>query len=362
MLTTTSVRPLPLHRPGVPYVHFPAYSRSQAVYIQCLSPPPLPETIARSLPTEEIAHIYKQFAVTVYDSLIAPTSTSLSSFRNVCQKLWPTFIWPAICGEAPPGGTKKWDFPRLLVRGRTLFHSDGESALLATIQPDSQVQTFDELLVQKTVPGRQADKQPTKSTTKSVPSRRSQLQPEALHPIVTQRTGKPLLTPLATLLLLCAHLSSHTPSKHDILLFSRLSTAASKHRKIRYIKRGNPGATPKKAMEDGRRKDKTKSLAPKSFGMERLLAIARAVHPEGVGNLGLREGRGKRRGREGEGWSDQVARAMGELERMRLVRREDDGQGEEGGGGKWKVNVGRDVVADMAGRQGLGVQEWELDL
>lgn len=66
-------------------------------------------------------------------------------------------------------------------------------------------------------------------------------------------------------------------------------------------------------------------------------------------------------GREAEGWSDRVARGMGELERLRLVRREGDGEG-DGGEGRWRVDVGREVVEELVGRRGLGVREWELDL
>ena len=362
ILTTACMRPLPLHRAGVPHVYFPPYTRSQAVYVQCRSVLSLPDSLHTSLDAEDIALVYKQFAITVYDSLIAPTSMSLTTFRKVCNRLWPRFIWPAVSGEVPLGKSKNWDFPRLLVRGRALFHTEGESALLDTLQAADQPWTFNDLIQHKkkleAQREGQADDTPPALPT---PSKRSQttIQTSTLYDKpCPEPTRKPLLGSLATLLLLSAHLSSHTPSKHDILLFSRLSTASSKHRKIRYIKRGNPtsSGTPKKPMEDGRRKDKTKSLAPKSFSMERLLAIARAVHPEGVGT---QVGRG--RGRGGEGWSDQVARAMGELERMRLVRREDEGH-DDGGGGKWRVNVGREVVAELAGRHGMGVQEWELEL
>ncbi|ETN36661.1 uncharacterized protein HMPREF1541_08939 [Cyphellophora europaea CBS 101466] len=358
VLTTTSVRPLALHRPGVPHIYFPAYTRSQAIHILCLEPPALPDSVAQGSRIEDLASIYKQFAITVYDALIAPTTTSLATLRKVTHRLWPRFIWPAVSGEAPPGKTKSWDFPRLLVRGRALFHSEGESALLDTLQSTDQAWTFDELLRQH----KQGPPQPEPNSNSTL-SRRSNAAPTLISDSTLTHSAKPLLTPLATLLLLASHLASHTPPKHDILLFSRLSATSSKHRKIRYIKRGNPGSgtTPKKANADNRRKDKTKSLAPKAFSMERLLAVARAVHPEGVGG-GMLAGKGKAAmGGGAEGWSDRVAQAMGELERMRLVRREDDGH-EDGGGGKWRVNVGREVVVEMSAQRGLGVQEWELDL
>ena len=371
IFTTTSPRPLPLHRAGVPYVHFPPYTRAEAVHMVTLETHPLPDNLRHGLNAEDLPKIYKQFAITVYDALIAPTTLSISLYKQVLGRLWPRFVWPAVCGEQPTGRAKVWDFSRLLIRNRTLFHGAGESALLDSLEGGGKGWGFEDLMREQ--------EQQQQSGDKSVGT------PRADQRITTATAGTqadqntPLLAPLPTLLLLATHLCSHTPSKHDILLFSRLSNSATKHRKIRYIKRGNPGTTPKKANEDGRRKDKTKSLAPKACGLERILAVGRAVSVDDINGAGTSKHRGKREKDSAQGWSDRVARAMGELERMRLVRREDGAvssgtTGGEGdgvasstsvgslGGGRWRINVGREVVEELAKRCGLGVLEWELDL
>jgi origin recognition complex subunit 5 len=326
----------------------------------------MPETLAAQPKAEDIPRIYKHFVLTVYDALVAPTSTSITTLSNVCARLWPRFIWPAISGEAPPGKASIWDFPRLLVRNRTLFHSEGEAALLDHLESTTSAPwTFDDLTRQAAQSRNSPEKQTPPATAAATAAAAAAPETNTVdQPQAPKAPAKPLLTQLPTLLLLSAYLCSHTPQKHDILLFSRLSNAGSKSRKIRYIKRGNPGTTPKKAMEDGRRKDKTKSLAPKAFSLERLLAVARAVSPEIIGGDvvgGKLKGKGRREGAS-VGWSDKAARTMAELERLRLVRREDEAMADEGGGGRWRVGVGREVVADLAVRWGLGVVEWEMDL
>ena len=85
--------------------------------------------------------------------------------------------------------------------------------------------------------------------------------------------------------------------------------------------------------------------APKSFNLERLLALLRAIHPDGVARQ--------------RGVADRVYKEMGELERLRLVVMVDDEEIE--GGGKWKVNVSREWVVQIASRHGLGVSEWEIE-
>ena len=77
-----------------------------------------------------------------------------------------------------------------------------------------------------------------------------------------------------------------------------------------------------------------------------MIAILRAVHPDGIANE--------------RGIGDRVYREMGELERMRLVVRVDDGEEGEAGG-RWRVGVGREVVVGMCGSwPGVGVEEWKL--
>ena len=77
-----------------------------------------------------------------------------------------------------------------------------------------------------------------------------------------------------------------------------------------------------------------------------MIAILRAVHPDGIANR--------------RGIADRVYREMGELQRMRLVVRVDDGEEGEAGG-RWRVGVVREVVVGLCERwPGVGVGEWEL--
>jgi hypothetical protein len=269
------------------------------------------------------------------------------------------------------GKDGKWDFARLLVRNRGLLSGKAvENVLLDTLEGGREEGwSFDDLQREHERKA-QAEKalqllsDPDDTATASAVN----VVEPTLPATITKAVSR-LLTPLTALLLLATHLASTTPSKHDILLFSRLSNTSAKHRKIRYIKRGNPGSTPKKANEDGRRKDKTKRAGPRAVGLERVLALARAVSGEVLTEKGHK------------GWSDAAMGAMGELERMRLVRRDDapatmggggEGAGESGmvsagvvgvpGGGRWKVNVGRETVQELIGGFGLGIAEWELDI
>src|SRR5208282_3702795 len=120
--------PLPLHKSGVPYIHFPPYSRSEALALINASPSQLsPNPYSKStveFDEKTLKKLYLQFTAAVYDSLIAPTSsTSLAVFRSTCEKLWPRFIWPYISGETPPGKAKSWDFARLMIQNRALFQA-----------------------------------------------------------------------------------------------------------------------------------------------------------------------------------------------------------------------------------------------
>lgn len=84
------------------------------------------------------------------------------------------------------------------------------------------------------------------------------------------------------------------------------------------------------------------------FTLERLLAITRAIHPDGVQTR--------------KSTADRVYRHLAELERLRLVV-----PASGGGAGasydeeeKWRVNVGRAWVEDMASQWGVGLAEYEV--
>ncbi|KAK1085563.1 hypothetical protein LTR48_004425 [Friedmanniomyces endolithicus] len=99
-----------LHQSGVPYIHFPAYTRAQSVHILSRNPP----DIFLELPTD----------VPDYDAENA--ARDLVSFRALCIKLWRPFVAPILAGDF---GTR--DFSRLLVAQRRLFQD--ETVLLDSI-------------------------------------------------------------------------------------------------------------------------------------------------------------------------------------------------------------------------------------
>ena len=365
-MTSSSTRPLQLHKSGVPYIYFDPYSRAEAVYLVTQCDPPMPEAESATK-QEDLKKIYIQFAITVYDSVIAATaSTSIDTFKNLCERLWPRFIWPAVSGESPPGKAKTttWDFARLLIRNRSLFQADSESALTERLKTGSEAWTFDQLQ-------RLAEKQAHENTTAisnttgpSTPSKRPSSTPETQP---SASAAPPLLKHFPTILLLSAYLSSHTPAKNDIVIFSRLSSSTKRIRK-RAPKKSifkSPSNTPRKNTTSDAGTStpsgsmtknmlgRTRTLfdlkfgAPKAFSLERVLAVMRAVHPDGFKHT--------------RSVADRVYREMGELERLRLVERV-SAEDEVEGGGRWKIGVGREVVQGMLEGWGVkgGIEEWEL--
>lgn len=359
------------------------------------APPKLfPESLSTNgggtVQVDEVAlkKLYAQFVMTVYDSLVSSTaSTSLQKFRSTCEKLWPRFIWPMVSGESPQGKAASWDFARLLVRNRGLFQAQGENALHEQLRPRGEAWSFAELAAishEKENPRTEVEP----SSVPNTPSKRQSTTSSVLDTSVRGRnTPKstnrlpPLLKHFPTLLLLSSYLASTTPSKHDILLFSRLSSNSSHiSKKIRRLKNtptrrklnptGTPTTNPGTSTPSKSRITKAILSASgtgasagvvKPFSLERLLAILRAVHPSGIPN------------HFGKGISDRVYHELGELERLRLVVRSSSGSAastaaasgsaavDDATEEKWRVNVGRDWVVTMGQLWGMSVSEYEIE-
>lgn len=284
----------------------------------------------------KLRKLYPQFAATVYDSLISSTSsTSILTFQSACDKLWPRFIEPLVSAQETTGKEKSWHFGRLLVLNRSLFQSEGEGALHNPLTKKSPRSTHD--------------------TTTLLPS-----------DLAIKRA--PLLKHFPTLVLLSAFLASHTQPKHDILIFSRMSSRSSS-KKIRRLRqtptkrKSTSSANTTPTRGDGTpTKARAKSIfsananlgIPRPFTLERLVAIVRIVHPHGIPSG------------SGRGVSDRIYRELGELEKLRLVVRASGSSsllaiGEDTMDEKWRVNVGRDWVVDMGKSWGMQVSEYEID-
>ena len=85
---------------------------------------------------------------------------------------------------------------------------------------------------------------------------------------------------------------------------------------------------------------------PRPFSLERLLAIVRAIHPHGVPNQ--------------RSIADRVYCHLAELERLRLVVPASGGAASYDDEEKWRVNVSREWVEDVARQWGIGLSEFEV--
>ena len=382
----TTPRALFLQKSGIPYLYFPPYDRAEAISLISRSAPVLaPQRHIdefQDLPT--LQKWYSLFATTVYDSLFSSTSLSLSCFQRTCETLWPRFIWPYLSGEQAPGKGRnaQWDFPKLLVRQRTLFQTAGGETLAARLLPKAHAATFEELQQEQAM----AEEF---NATEDVPISRvtsSTLLSSNLSHHLSTPIKAPILSLVPTLVLTAAYLASHTPPKLDILLFSRLSSSSrsarikknyhrrklfqspSKHRGSSTAADGGGGGsstTPrlKKVVAVGKSGLEMNLNLPRTFTLERLVAIFRAVHPAGVS--------GRR------SVVDKVGREIAELERLRLIVATDGAGaggtfgtrallGDDGGEEKrWRVNVPRAFVEEMGAkyqREGVSglIREFEL--
>lgn len=337
IMVSSSSRPVPMHKSGVPYIHFPPYTRNEAISLIAKDPPALqpdPDHLVEPIPRideQTLLPIFTQFCATVYDSLIAPTSSiSITTFRATCTALWPAFIWPLLSSEPPSGKVKTWDFQRLLIRNRSLFQTKGESILVGRLRPVHGYSFQNIQLDHDISPSRAIDKDPSPTP--------------------------PLLKAFPTLLLLSCYLASHTDPKVDILLFSRLSSSSksARTRKNYHKRKLQKAATAsfadtaaeKNALKASKKLFDAKSGVGRPFPLERVVAILRAVHPEGI--------------RSRRGVSDSVYRGVSELERLGLVVCVDDGEGE--GESLWRVKVSRGWVEQQGERIGLGVRIGEYEV
>ncbi|KAL9101110.1 MAG: hypothetical protein Q9163_003604, partial [Psora crenata] len=208
----------PLHRAGVPYLHFPPYTRDETLSILSKSPMPLimPEEAPWRYKDEDTAWLWQRFLAAAWDSFGQAAARDIVSFRRVCEKLWPPFIRPVQDGHYGPR-----EFSKLLVKNKALLQ--GEAALADTI----------------------------------------------LTPSAEAATATHSLPYIPTHLLIAAYLASYNPAKHDITLFSKSSL--SKRRK----RGGGTALTPHRASKH--RKMSRRLLGPQAFLLERFFAIFHAI-------------------------------------------------------------------------------------
>lgn len=323
---------------------FPPYTKPEFVRILSLSPPPepLPGTTA-----QETNDLWHRFCAAVHDALVRSAARSLTAFRRACVALWPRFTAPLVEGlyEAK-------EFSKLLVRARPHFQDEtllnpGIIAVRHAAAASDSTTSAAASSATDAAPRRQSDTKPTKPALSS-----------------SSATDLAALLPLtARVLLLCAYLASHNASRHDLTLFSTYH-----HGKKRRRAGGLHAAT----AAGRHRKIARKLLGSHSFVLERMMAIYAAVRPEWL----------DRADTLGEGSLDgDVGMAMATLGSLRLLVRVGGGVmggGTAGGGvglagggfgsgdvmdrgGKWRLNVGWEVIRGLGRSIGVEVEEWLIE-
>ncbi|KAI4100687.1 MAG: hypothetical protein L6R37_005306 [Teloschistes peruensis] len=326
----THPQPSQFHMTGILHINFPSYTRADLLALVSASPLPLdpPTDSTLTFTSSDLSYLYPRFATAVHDSLAQPTRNSLPAFRTLCARIWPSFIAPVLAGHYGPR-----EFSKLMVCNRHLFQS--EDALRESIIKPSSLQQQKQQ--------NQPHPPSTKPTTKP---KHQQQQQQPLH-----------LPPLPAQLLITAYLATHTPPKHDFLLFSKHSLSSSSRRRRRRGKTNpttNTTNTPKKTTTSlkQRRKISRTLLGGQPFGLERLFAIWNALFHDAAGKGGV-----------GAEALVQFATVVG----MGLVARVGGGAGGgggdplEGGGGKWRCVVGRDHVRSLARGLKLELDDYLLD-
>ena len=138
VLVVNVPRPL-LHHSAIPHIHFPAYTRQEALSILSRSPLQVHTPRANSssrhdeaqlspVNDEDSTWLWSRFTAAVWDSLGQGAARDVISFREVCVRLWKPFIQPILDGNY---GIR--EFSKLMVKNRALFQS--EASLNCSIVP-----------------------------------------------------------------------------------------------------------------------------------------------------------------------------------------------------------------------------------
>ncbi|GAB1313067.1 Origin recognition complex subunit 5 [Madurella fahalii] len=316
----TSPAPNFLRTSFVPHLHFPTYTKPEFISILSTSPPPpLPNTTA-----QETADLWSRFASAVHDALVRAASRTLPSLQHACTALWPRFTAPIHAGTHSAR-----EFSKLLVAARMHFQDE------RLLDPGVVVAARNPQHHQPGKPATAATATATATATAAVAAAKTDL--------------ATLLPPTPRLLLLASYLASHNATRHDLVLFST-------HHHGRRRRRGGGGDI---AGRSKHKKIARKLLGAHVFVLERMLAIFAAVREEWEARSHyVREEK-----EEGMGHGDaDIGMAIATLASLRLLVR----VGGTGGdlmdcGGKWRVNVGWEVVRGLGRSMGVEVEEWLIE-
>ncbi|KXJ89633.1 origin recognition complex subunit 5 C-terminus-domain-containing protein [Microdochium bolleyi] len=363
VFTLTAPAPALLRTSAVAHLYFPPYTKTDYVAIlnlpQHLPAAPLPNTTQ-----QETNDLWTRFTAAVHDSLVRSALRTLPSFQQACAALWPRFTAPVAAGTH-----KAREFSKLLIAARVYFQDEtvlepklvvANTAASATAAVDSK----DTL----STPSMSATITTTTTTTTATLTTRN-----ALITSTTTKDSKPnpssrrnlndlsvLLPPTARLLLMAAYLASHNAPRHDMTLFSTWHNG--KRRRGGGI--AVPGAS-RRGPKPKHRKIARKLLGPGVFVMERMMAIYLATRPEWAPTSGGGgSGSGGEEGKLNMSVDGDVGMAIATLTSLRLLVRVGgmaSGTGDMDRGGRWRVNVGWEVIRGIGRSMGVEVEEWLVE-
>ncbi|KFA73721.1 hypothetical protein S40288_06247 [Stachybotrys chartarum IBT 40288] len=292
---------------ATPHIHFLPYTKHEFVQILAQTPPPPLAGTSQ----KETCDLWTRFCAAVHDAFIRSASRTLPSFRHSCHALWPRFTAPVLAGTH----TAK-EFSKLLIAARS--HFQDESLLnpsIVSVRPE-----------RKTDAAAAAAKAPVSSAELTA-----------------------LLPTVARLLLMAAYLASHNAARHDLTLFSTYHHGRRRRRGGISV-----AGTPRSGGGAGRskhRKIARKLLGAHAFVLERMMAIFEAVRTEWVdgGAVGA------------AGLDGDVGMAIATLASLRLLVRVGAGGDVMDRGGKWRINVGWEVIRSIGRSVGVEVEEWLIE-
>jgi len=288
---------------------------------------------------EETAELWARFTATVHDTSTRAAVRILPAFRHACHALWPRFTAPILAGTHGPR-----EFSKLIVAARVHFQDEtlldpGIVAIGSSKPPSKSQPSF--------TTGTAGAPGATPSTQSPAPRT-----PTAPTTLATPDLAN-LLPTTARLLLLAAYLASHNAARHDLTLFST-------HHHGRRRRRGGlsvGAATGRRGPKPKYRKIARKLLGAHAFVLERMMAVFAAVRREW-------DARADAELKAGAGMDADVGMAIATLASLRLLVRV-GGAGVGGDpldrGGKWRVNVGWEVVRGLGRSIGVEVEDWLID-
>lgn len=310
----TNPPPNALLTTSVAYVHFTNYTKADFVKIlSTTTPSPLPNTTPA-----ETADLWARFCGAVHDALVRSAARTLPALQLACDSLWRRFTAPIREGNLGPK-----EFSKLLIAARV--HFQDESLLDPGITRRAQIQS-----------------RPNAKTSKVVQRNNPTIASDSDTSLAA------LLPTTARVLLIAAYLASHNATKHDLTLFSTYHHGKRKRRGGGLSVAG--GAARSSGPRSKHRKIARKLLGAHAFVLERMLAIFATVRNEWATG-----------GHSGSGIDADVSMALATLSSLRLLVRVGGGGDPLDRGGKWRVNVGWEVVRGLGRSMGVEVEEWLIE-